>query len=216
MIKSSILILVIFAFVFHTSKAQSDLDSTLVVEEFFNLEEALKNPESVYRLDLSNQSLQIPDNIWVNFPNLTYLSLKNDHLKELPVGIESLTNLKVLDLSGNDFKVLPTAFSNLTNLEELFLNDDKYFQLKKNILTLSKLPNLKSLHLENDGLKVLPKKISMLINLESLYLNNNRFKNLPQELMNLENLKYLDFHDNRLNLPDQETQSKNFGLKIDF
>lgn len=216
MIKYSSLLLLVFVFLFKNAKAQSALDSIQLNKEFFSLDEALKNPENVYRINLSNQNLQISDTIWSKFTNLQYLSLKNDHLKQIPAGIGYLKNLKVLDLSGNDFKVLPSTFINLTKLQELFLNDDKYFKFKKNIPILSTLPNLKSLHIENDGLKSLPKDIYRLSHLESLYLNNNQFKQLPIELEGLKNLQYLDFHDNKFRLSPQDIQNQNFGYKIKF
>jgi Leucine-rich repeat (LRR) protein len=214
MTKYSTLLILVFAFLFINAKGQSSIDSLQLNKEFINLEEALKNPENVYRLNLSEQEIEIADTIWSKFTNLQYLSLKNDHLKQIPDGLGNLKTLKVLDLSGNDFKVLPPSFSNLINLEELFINDDKYFRLDKNIPILSKLPNLKTLHLENDGLKSLPKNTSNLIHIESLYLNNNEFKELPKELNGLDSLKYIDFHDNKFNLPPQEIKNKNFGIKI--
>ena len=213
MIKYSVFLFSVFIGFFHSAKSQS-LDSTLFNREFYSLDEALENPENVFRLNLSNQNLQISDTVWSKFTNLQYLSLKNDHLKQIPTGIGYLKNLRVLDLSGNDFKVLPSTFINLTNLQELFLNDDKYLQFEKNIPILSVLPNLKSLHIENDGLKSLPKSISNLSQLESLYLNDNQFKQLPIELMGLKSLQYVDFQNNKFRLLTQDEQNKNFGFKI--
>lgn len=206
----------VFVFLYSKAEAQSTPDSVQIKREFVSLDEALKNPENVYRIDLSDQNLKISDTIWSKFTNLQYLSLKDDHLKEIPEGIGYLKNLEVLDLSGNDFKVLPSSFSNLTNLQELYLNDDKYFKFSKNIPILSTLPNLRSLHIENDGLRSLPKDIVMLSHLESLYLNNNKFRQLPPELNGLKNLQYLDFHDNKLPLPAQDIKNQNFGYKIRF
>lgn len=94
-------------------------------KEFTSLSEALKNPEKVIRLNLSNQEMSVTNNDWSKFINLEYLSLKNDHLKEIPIGITKLVSLKTIDLSGNDFVKLPDEFSNLINLEELYLNDEK-------------------------------------------------------------------------------------------
>lgn len=216
MIKNSVLLLVLSTLLLQSVKAQSPTESTQLDKEFSNLEEALQNPENVFRLNLSDQNFQISDSIWSKFPNLQYLSLKNDHLKQIPSGIGNLKNLKVLDLSGNDFKILPLTFSNLTNLQELYLNDNKYFQLQKNIPILSGLPNLKSLHLENDGLKVLPKNIFKLNQLESLYLNNNQFKEFPKEINGLTNLKYLDLRENIIRFPNQKIDNQNFGIKIEF
>lgn len=189
-------------------------DSTLLTKEFTSIEDALRNPELVYRLNLSNKNFIIPNEHWAKFKNLQYLSLKNDHLKEIPNGITFLRNLKTLDLSGNDFKLLPKSFSNLTNLEELFLNNEKYFKIGSSLKTLSLLPNLKILHLEKDHLKKIPKNINSLTHLEMLYLNNNDFNSIPHEIKGLKNLKYLDIHDNRIT--PNNFQNQNFGIKINF
>ena len=128
MIKCSILFLLVLAIQFNSVKAQSKLDSAQTNKVFLNLEEALLNPENVYRLNLNNQKIPTSDTIWSKFSNLQYLSLRNDQLKQIPSGIGNLKNLKILDLSGNDFKTLPSTFRNLLNLQELYLNDGKYFQ----------------------------------------------------------------------------------------
>ena len=44
---------------------------------FTSLSEALKNPERVRSLDLSNQEIDFPPNVFARFVNLEYLSLKN-------------------------------------------------------------------------------------------------------------------------------------------
>ena len=215
MIKYSAVLLLVFIFLFNNVKAQSTVDSTLLKTEFSSMDEALKNPENVYRLNLSNQKIKLSDTIWSKFTNLEYLSFKNDHLKQIPSGVGNLKSLKVLDLSGNDFEVLPSTFSNLTSLEELFINDDKYFKFERNIPVLSELPNLKSLHLEHDGLKTLPESTFKLDHLESLYLNDNEFEKLP-EFQGLKNLKYIDFHNNKYKMPARDVIKKESGIKIRF
>jgi Leucine-rich repeat (LRR) protein len=196
------------------SISQAQVDSTRKVDEteFSDLKEALKNPSSVKRLNLSNQTFQMEDSLWLNFTNLEFLSLKNDHLMFIPSTIGDLPKLKILDISGNDFKLLPSSFSNLKTLEELFLNEEKNFNLEKNIDIISRLPNLKILHLEYDSLTKLPRNITKLNQIESLYLNNNLFKSLPKELKSLKSLKYLDFHGNKMH----PVKDAGFGMKIDF
>jgi Leucine-rich repeat (LRR) protein len=97
---------------------------------YTSLSDALKNPERVLRLDLSNQSIVFEPGTFELFTNLEYLSLKNDHLKVIPAGIMKLKNLRTLDLSGNDFMELPSNFGDLTNLESLYLNDEKNMKLE--------------------------------------------------------------------------------------
>jgi Leucine-rich repeat (LRR) protein len=95
------------------------------------------------------------------------------------------------------------------------LNDEKNFQLEKNISVLSALPRLKSLHLENDRLKSLPGNIMDLSHLESLYLNNNKFKEVPKQVKGMKNLHYLDIHDNKLQLVPA-APGENFGIRVRF
>lgn len=184
--------------------------------EYTSIEEALKNPEKVYRLNLSNQNKVIPSSTWDKFINIEYLSLKNDHLKQIPNEISKLKNLKTLDLSGNDFEILPKDFTKLVNLEELILNDEKNIDFPKTLDILSKLPKLKSLHLENDNLISLPDEIFKLQNLESLFLNKNKLKEVPKKLEGLHHLQYLDLKNNKIQPELQDMKNLNFGLKINF
>lgn len=184
-------------------------------QEFNNLDEALKNPELVYKLNLSNQNLKLNKVDWSKFVNMEYLTLKNDHLKEIPAGISNLKSLKVIDLSGNNFKILPVEFSNLTQLEEVILNDEKNMDLPKTLNILAKLPKLKSLHLENDRLKVLPQEILDFKNLEQLYLNQNILKTIPK-LETLNHLKYLDLKDNKIKTGTEDLKNLNFGFQINL
>lgn len=192
------------------------VDSAQINKEYSNLEEALKNPEKVYRLNLSNQKVQVPKDAWSKFVNLEFLSFKNDHLEEIPQEISLLKKLKVLDLSGNDFTTLPKSFSELYNLEELFLNDEKKFNLNANIDIISFLPRLKILHLENDSLLKLPKNIFKLNHLEKLFLNSNSFSEIPNELRSLNHLQYLDMKDNKIRPEILDKEKLNFGFKINF
>jgi Leucine-rich repeat (LRR) protein len=60
-------------------------------------------------LNLSNQNIKLDGVDWSKFINLEYLSLKNDHLKEIQ-WYYKIKTLKSIDLSGNDFAILPSDF----------------------------------------------------------------------------------------------------------
>ena len=184
-------------------------------KKYDNIEEAMKKPELVYKLDLSNQNIDLDNVDWGKFVNIEYLNLKNDHLKKIPKGIFRLSSLKVIDLSGNDFDKLPSDFSKLTKLEEVYLNDEKNMNLPKTLNILAKLPNLKSLHLENDRLKAIPSEILNFKNLENLYLANNELEAIPQ-IKPLSHLKYLDLKSNNIRPELQDMRNLNFGFKINF
>lgn len=196
--------------------AQNQTTQIGTQKEFNNLKDALKNPEQVVFLNLSNQTEVVPNSIWEKFINLEYLSLKNDHLQQIPIEITSLKKLRILDLSGNDFQTLPVEFTQLQSLEELYLNDETNMNLPKTIEILSKLPKLKSLHLENDQLEKLPENLKKLEHLESLYLNQNRFMEIPKQIEGLHHLQYLDLNDNQIKPELQDVKNLNFGFKIKF
>jgi Leucine-rich repeat (LRR) protein len=200
---------------FSTSLSAQKTDEKATSKTYNSIEEALRNPENVFRLNLSDQKVLLTNEDWKKFTNLEYLNLKNDHLKEIPAGITSLKSLKIIDLSGNDFSELPASFTNLINLEEIYLNEEKNIDLPKSLSLLSSLPKLKTLHLENDNLSILPSEIYKLNNLENLYLNDNNFKKIPA-LDALNHLKYLDLKNNQIKPQLQDMKNLNFGFKINF
>jgi len=201
---------------------QTITDSKNKHKEYTSIEEALKNPEKVYNLNLSNQdNIVVPKEAWAKFTNLETLSFKNDNLKEIPQEIGNLPSLKVLDLSGNDFTALPQSLRKLNHLEELYLNDEKNLFHNQNNQSLNLPLNLRILHLENDNLKNVPKEIYELKKLEQLFLNDNNFNQIPKEMKSMKNLKQLDFHNNKIpqQLQQQQevlNQNQNFGFKITF
>lgn len=189
--------------------------SSFSQETTFNkIDEALKNPSVVKRLDLSNQKIDFNTTDLSIFKNLEYLSLKNEHLKILPSQIGKLENLKVLDLSGNEFSELPSEYKNLTSLKEIVLNEDKNLNLYQNIEVLKFLPHLQIIHLEKDDLKELPPNFNQLQHLESLYLNENHFKSIPKIINGLDHLQYLNLEKNKIKNDNQPIMPLNFGIKI--
>jgi len=161
-----------------------------------SLDAALRDPDHVYRLDLSNSGLkEFPMEV-LQFRNLRELSLRQDSIRTLPEEIGLLRNLRVLDLGGNPISLLPEHFGDLVALEELTLSDDRSLSLERDIETLSRLPKLRILHLERDHLGVLPRNIDRLSALEELYLNDNDLRALPPTIQGLQHLKLLDLRGN--------------------
>lgn len=202
-----------FFFSFFCLLAFAQVDDT---PTFRSIEEALKKPEEVVRLDLSNQSVNLSEVNWERFVNLEYLNLRNDHLRDIPENLTALKNLKVLDLSGNDITELPLDFYKLNNLEEIYLNEDKYLNLTKVIDALHRLPNLKILHLENDDITFIPHKIYRMRKLEFLYLNNNLIQEVPQSIMHSPSLEYFDIRENPLKIEMNNIYTPQGALKIKF
>lgn len=84
-----------------------------------SLTEALKEPEKVCYLDLSNNNLtELPPQV-LQFNNLHSLYLNNNKLKTLPEGIKSLKQLKLIDLTGN-----PIRLEEVEKIRELLPNTD--------------------------------------------------------------------------------------------
>jgi Leucine-rich repeat (LRR) protein len=192
------------------------VDSPQIDKEYTVLSEALKEPDKVFRLNLSNQTFDDFTIGLSKFKNLKYLSLRNDHLTTIPAEIGALKNLKVLDLGGNNFQILPEEFIKLQNLEELYMDEDKNLLLSKDFDILGKLPKLKILHLERNNIDKLPKNIDKLTHLESLYLTNNLLHFIPPQVKKMKNLKYLEIRLNPLPLNLHLNQLHDTGLKIKF
>ena len=86
---------------------------------YTSLDEALKNPARVRRLDLSGKQLD-----------------------KLPASIGRLTNLVELSLSDNKLTALPPEMGRLTKLTSLAANDNKLKSLPAEIGTLVHLDSL--------------------------------------------------------------------------
>ncbi len=186
------------------------------LKEYTNLNEALKNPDKVVKLNLENQSNTEFFKQISKFKNLEYLNLRNTEITTLPQDISTLQNLKTLDIGHNNISVLPKSFADLKKLTELYLDEEKNLALEEDIEILSQLKSLRILHLENNNISTLPKNLIKLNQLEKLYLNENQLNLIPVELKELKNLKYLDIHHNPIVIPVDVIKKTHGGLKINF
>ncbi|NTW31294.1 MAG: leucine-rich repeat domain-containing protein [Bacteroidetes bacterium] len=127
-------------FPFINTQAQL-LDSIALSKEpvYYDITEALKNPEKVYKLDLHKNKLkEIPKDVFV-FINLQELNLSKNKLTKIPNDIEVLTKLEILDVSSNNIDLIPTAIGKLVNIKKLILNQNVIAKLSPEIGNLTKM-----------------------------------------------------------------------------
>ncbi|WP_299452251.1 leucine-rich repeat domain-containing protein [uncultured Microscilla sp.] len=178
-------------------------------QQFYNLEQALKNPLQVTELILRYQK-DLPLEEIAQLKNLEVLHLHHHPFKNLPENLQSLsklhtlslmhtrsakvpefifdiTSLQSLNLSYNPISRLPHNAQNLVHLRELLLHNCKLKAFPANI---HKLEQLETLNLENNQIEQVPVSIGQLSKLQSLILTNNNIQGLPSEfaLLNVSKL----------------------------
>jgi len=174
------LVMFLLAFVGHATHAQQTvlLDS-LTLETTYTyttIEEALKNPDAVIKLELRKSKLkEFPKEIF-QFKNLQYLDLSKNNIKEIPEDIAKLTNLQHLSLSKNSLESIPMEIGELVNLYYLNLN-------------------------QND-IGAIPPQIGKLVNLRNLDLWSNNISVFPDEMKGMTKLKLMDLR--VILIPDAE------------
>lgn len=106
------------------AKAQNPYDSLCQYKTFYSLEDALKDPLSVQKLDLSMQKLTVLPEEVLQFKNLVCLDLSFNRIATLPATFSSLTNLKVLNLMGTRYmSKMPRILTQMPNLKVVDLRD---------------------------------------------------------------------------------------------
>ncbi len=161
--------------------AQAHLLDSLTLDTlkgYTSIDEALKDPDKVIKLELRKKRLKaFPPEIF-RFKNLQYLDLSKNDIKEIPPGIDSLKSLQILILSRNDLESLPKEIGALKMLQYLNLNQN----------------NLMSL----------PPQIGSLVNLKNMDLWSNNVDKFPTEMRYLKKLEILDLR--VILIPDAEQQ----------
>lgn len=160
---------ILFTLFFHgNSHAQENNIQAMVTHDkiFTSVREAMLNPDSVFRLDLSRKKLKVVPQEIFKFKNLYELNLSRNQLESLPADIKQLAALKILKISNNRLKTLPPEIGSLHALRKLELN--------RNLIV------------------TLPPEIGYLANLEILELWDNEIDSIPEELKNLKQLRILE------------------------
>ena len=173
-------------FAFQKSNAQKVLLDSLTLDTihaYTNLEEALKNPEKVIKLELRKSKLKSFPMEILKFTNLQYLDLSKNSIKEIPVEISQLKNLQYFAISKNNLQEFPPQIGDLTNLFYLNANQNE--------------------------LTSIPPAIGQLVKLKNIDLWSNDIDSFPEELKNLKSLLVLDLR--VILIPDAE-QNRIQGL----
>ncbi|MCU0427661.1 MAG: leucine-rich repeat domain-containing protein [Candidatus Kapabacteria bacterium] len=126
-------LLMVFSGAMFAQEASLLDDVTLSKEkEFTSLEEALKNPAKVYKLDLSHNGLaEFPIDI-LKLPNLQSLNLSNNGIEAIPGDIGKLPKLQRLNLATNGLKKLPAEIASLKHLKALDLSQNQFLTSELN------------------------------------------------------------------------------------
>ena len=156
------------------------LDSAALSQQkvYRNLTDALANPDSVYRLDLSRQKRkEIPEQIR-SLKNLQELRLAHNSLREVPAWIGELIHLQKLDLGYNKIVVIPDELGSCREMLFLGLNRNLIETLPK---TIGQLEKLKVIEMWDNEVQFLPEEIKYLHNLQVFELRGILFSEQEQE-----------------------------------
>ena len=124
---------------------------------YTSLEEALMEPQNVYRLKLTKLPAKdsLPDELF-QLTELRELTVKGCKLWTVNVQIDKLVHLQYLDLDKNKLVRLPESLGNLSNLHYLIVSRN-FLETFPN--SISKLKHLTSIDAWNNPLYVLPESI---------------------------------------------------------
>jgi Leucine-rich repeat (LRR) protein len=162
------------------------LDQLDSVKVFESIEDAIKHPNEVYRLEL-----------------------KKNKLTEIPKEVFSFKNLQYLDLSRNKLDTFPPELGRMSQLQVLILNRNHINYLTDDI---GGLVHLKQLRVSNNFLWEVSRKVSNLKELEVLDIWANRLIILPDEIQDMPKLKEIDM---RVNPVKREVQEELQGYLPD-
>lgn len=124
--------------------AETSLDECPNVKRYSYLEEALKEPEMVVKLDLSMRKLKVLSPEISKLKNLRCLDISYNHLTSLPSELAQLKNLTYISLSGNNYmKQLPSVLKTIPNLKVLDLTDIQLWTPAQYEAAKKMLPNVK-------------------------------------------------------------------------
>ena len=184
------------------AKAQPLSEEALKKQPVFtSLEEAMQNPEQVYRLKLKFKGDSLPEEVF-QLTNLQELTAARCKMNVLNGNIGKLTRLEFLNVMGNHLVRLPETLGNLVNLKTLVICRNLIEALPESIGNLKKLTYIDAWE---NPLYVFPESITELqntlktIDLRQIDLHNDELDKMEAQLPYTD-IKYTstcDCHDNR-------------------
>lgn len=166
------LLFITFLFCGLVSFSQSlllDSVSLAACYEYKDLNEALKNPDSVIRLSLRKKKFKTFPSELYQFKNLQYLDLSKNSIDELPDSITLFINLQHLICSKSGLKRLPPNMGKLKNLKYLNVNQNDIERLP---LSFGELENLEVADLWSNNLEYFPETMKKMTKLRLMDLRN--------------------------------------------
>jgi|GEM_PF-2040757 len=199
----------------------------VVQTHFTDLDEALKQPENVQSLKLTDHLIfdkYLPDsflkftklnNLYLGWskeldyaqvfkllsqlPLLDTFELQSCNIVEIPSEIGLMTRLKSLTILSSNLKIISAQIGQLKNLEHVNFSMNDIANLP---IELGNLSNLKTLSLVDNDIIELPNSLCRLRNLESIYVWHNKLNSLPACISEISSLKQLSISGNPIeNLP---------------
>lgn len=143
--------------------SKEQLDTAKV---FTSMEDALENPDIVYKLRLKGKLDSLPSDI-VKLHNLNALDISKNRFSELPEYITKLKYLQKIDISKNDFEVFPSQICRLPNMRWLIINKNYIGGFPA---CIGNLKNLEYIDAWSNNLSVFPNEMKELTNLKEMDL----------------------------------------------
>ncbi len=161
---------------------------------YTDLNEALKNPERVFLLDLSKKNLkEIPKAIG-HFKNLEALILSDNHISEIGNSLSHLKKLQAIELNNNLIKEVDfTIFKNSKyTLQEIYLRNNQLSSIHDQI---NQLTELDILDLGENSIRSIDQNV-FLAKLKWCLLDANELSETPFFLRHSPQLKVLNLNGN--------------------
>ena len=141
-------------------------------KDYKNIQEAINNHTSVYKLSMIDISYTLFMDKLDTFPNLQSLRLMNNEISSFSYIFKYLTLLQELTIFENNITTLPSDIGYLVHLKKLYLNSNGLYSLPQQLINLTMLEEL---DLSFNRLRALPNNISQLTSLRKLTLTGNYF-----------------------------------------